>query len=149
MAELSAQAQLIVKGTAPLLKEKAAAVTTRMYELMFSNHPEVKPLFVNAPNNQNEILARSIIAYSENIDNLAALDGALDKIAQHHLNTKVKQEHYPIVAEALLQAMVEVLGDVVTDEILNAWKEAYWFLADVLIERENALYQQQAGLKVA
>lgn len=149
MAELSAQTQLVVKKTAPLLKEKATAVTTRMYDLMFSNHPEVKPLFVNAPNNQNEILARSIIAYSENIDNLPALDGALDKIAQHHLNTNVKPEHYPIVAEALLQAMTEVLGEAATDEVLNAWKEAYWFLSDVLIERENALYQQQAALKVA
>jgi len=144
MAELSAQAQQIVKGTAPLLKQKAEAVTTKMYERLFSNHPEVKALFVNAPNNQNEILARSIIAYSENIDNLPALEGALDKIAQHHINTNVKPEHYPFVAEALLQAMVEVLGNVVTDEVLNAWKEAYWFLADILIERENALYQQHA-----
>ncbi|MDM8563594.1 globin domain-containing protein, partial [Candidatus Marithioploca araucensis] len=104
MAKLSAEAQQIVKGTAPLLKQEAAAVTTRMYELLFSNHPEVKALFANAPNNQNEILARSIIAYSENIDNFPALEGALDKIAQHHVNTDVKPEHYPFVAEALLQA---------------------------------------------
>jgi len=144
MAELSAQTQQIVKRTAPLLKQKAKAVTTKMYKRLFSNHPEVEALFANAPDNQNEVLARSIIAYSENIDNLPALDGALDKIAQHHINTNVKPEHYPFVAEALLQAMVDVLGDAVTDEVLNAWKEAYWFLADILIERENALYQQHA-----
>jgi nitric oxide dioxygenase len=140
MAGLEAETQKIVKSTAPILKEKGDAVTARMYELMFKNYPEIKPLFNNAPNNQNEILARSIIAYSENIDNLPALDGALDKIAQHHINTNVKAEHYPMVEECLLQAMVDVLGDTITDEIAAAWKAAYWFLADILIERENALY---------
>jgi len=141
MAGISEKTQIIVKKTAPLLKEKADAVTARMYDLMFTNHPELKPLFVNAPDNQNEILARSIIAYSENIDNLPALYGGLDKIAQHHVNTDVKPEHYPIVAESLLQAMIDILGDAVNDEVLTAWKEAYWFLADVLIERERNLYQ--------
>jgi nitric oxide dioxygenase len=145
MAGLTAGTQEIVKSTAPLLKNKGDAVTAKMYELMFKNHPELKPLFVNAPNNQNEILARSIIAYSENIDNLPALEGALDKIAQHHINTEVKPEHYPIVADSLLQAMVDVLGDAITDEIAAAWKEAYWFLADILIEREKALYDKMAA----
>ena len=144
MAEITADTQKIVKNTAPILKEKGDAVTAKMYELMFKNYPEIKPLFVNAPNNQNEILARAIIAYSENIDNLPALDGALDKIAQHHINTNVKPEHYPIVEECLLQAMKDVLGNVITDEIAEAWKNAYWFLADILIERENVLYAKAA-----
>lgn len=144
MAEITADTQKIVKSTAPILKKKGDAITARMYELMFKNYPEVEALFANAPDNQNEILARAIIAYSENIDNLPALDGALDKIAQHHLNTNVKPEHYPIVEESLLQAMKDVLGNVITDEIAEAWKSAYWFLADLLIERENALYAKAA-----
>jgi len=145
MAALTAETQKIVKSTAPILKQKGDAVTAKMYEIMFNNHPEVKPLFTNAPNNQNEILARSIISYSENVDNLHALEGALDKIAQHHVNTNVKPEHYPIVADSLLQALKETLGEqTVTDEIAKAWTEAYWFLADILIEREKALYAKMA-----
>jgi len=62
-----------------------------------------------------------------------------------HINTEVKPEHYPIVADSLLQAMVDVLGDTITDEIAAAWKEAYWFLADILIEREKALYAKMAA----
>jgi nitric oxide dioxygenase len=142
--QLTAEEQKIVKSTAPLLKEKGDAVTARMYELMFQNHPDLKALFVNAPNNQNEILARAIISYSENIDNLPALEGALDKIAMHHINTNVKPEHYPIVEQSLIQALKDVLGNTVTDEIAEAWKKAYWFLADILIERENALYAKMA-----
>lgn len=141
MAALTAETKAIVKSTAPILKQKGNEVTDRMYQIMFESYPEIKPLFANAPNNQNEILARSIIAYSENVDNLPALEGALDKIAQHHIHTNVKPEHYPIVASSLLQALRDVLGEeIITTEITNAWTEAYWFLADLLIEREKALY---------
>jgi nitric oxide dioxygenase len=48
------------------------------------------------------------------------------------------------VAEALLGAIKELLGDAATDEILAAWGEAYWFLADVLIGREKAIYTNLA-----
>jgi nitric oxide dioxygenase len=33
-----------------------------------------------------------------------------------------------------------VVGAAATDEVLAAWGEAYWFLADVLIAREAQLY---------
>lgn len=52
----------------------------------------------------------------------------------------VKAEHYPAVANALLPAIKDVLGDAVDDRVLNAWGEAYWFLADVLKNREHSLY---------
>jgi nitric oxide dioxygenase len=134
------ESRKIVKETAPVLKQHGEAITTRMYEIMFSEYPDAKALFKNAPNNQNQILARSILAYAENIDNLEALEGALDKIARHHLDTEVKPIHYPWVAESLLQAMKDVLGDAATDKVINAWFGAYWFLADILIEREKKLY---------
>ena len=53
MAELSQQTKDIVKSTAPVLKEKGEAITTRMYERMFSNFPHAKPLFKHLPKNQN------------------------------------------------------------------------------------------------
>src|SRR5690606_22443133 len=48
-------------------------------------------------------------------------------------------EHYPYVARALLGAIKDVLGDAATDEILNAWGQAYWFLAAILQKRESTL----------
>jgi nitric oxide dioxygenase len=137
---LTDEKKKIVKETAPLLKEHGEAITTRMYEIMFNNYPDVKPLFKNAPNNQNQILARSIVAYAENIDNLPALEGAIEKIAKHHIDTEVKPIHYPWVIESLLQAMKDVLGDAITQEVADAWFAAYWFLADILMKREKELY---------
>jgi len=57
----------------------------------------------------------------------------------------VKAEHYPYVAEALLPAIRDVIGEGATDEVLAAWGEAYWFLADILIGKEAALYEEIAA----
>jgi nitric oxide dioxygenase len=142
---LTDEKKKIVKDTAPLLKEHGEAITTRMYEIMFNDYPDVKPLFKNAPNNQNQILARSIVAYAENIDNLPALEGAIEKIAKHHIDTDVKPIYYPWVIESLLQVITEVLDNkvgkgTVTQDIADAWFAAYWFLADILMKREKELY---------
>ena len=60
------------------------------------------------------------------------------------MGLNILPEHYPHVAEALLGAIKDVLGDAATDEILAAWGEAYWFLAHVLIGREKAIYTSLA-----
>jgi len=137
---LTDERKKIVKDTAPVLKEKAEAITTRMYEIMFSNYPDAKELFKNAPKNQNQVLARAIVAYAANIDNLGALEGAVDKIVKRHVDTKVKPEHYPWVIESLLQAMTDVLDEVATLEVKDAWFAAYWFLAGILMNKEKEMY---------
>src|SRR6185369_8367737 len=93
-----------------------------------------------ASGEQPRRLAAAIVAFAQNVDNLPALDAAVERMASRHVETKVKPEHYPKVAEALLPAIRDVLGDAATDEVLNAWGEAYWFLADVLIKREAQRY---------
>jgi nitric oxide dioxygenase len=47
--------------------------------------------------------------------------------------------HYPHVATALLGAIEEVLGWAATPDVLAAWGDAYWFLADILKGREAAI----------
>jgi nitric oxide dioxygenase len=90
-------------------------------------------------------LAAAVLAYARNIDNLAVLGGAVERIAQKHVALNILPEHYPFVADALLGAIGDVLGDAATPEIAAAWGEAYWFLAEVLIGREAAVYRELAA----
>jgi len=144
---LSAQTIGIVKSTAPILAEHGEVLTRHFYKRMFSHNPEVAPFF-NATNQstgrQQRALAGAITAYAANIDNLAALGGAVELIAQKHASLTIKPEHYPIVGENLLAAIREVLGAGATDEVINAWGEAYGFLAEIMIGRERQIYQQNA-----
>ena len=87
-------------------------------------------------------LAGAILAYAKNIDKLQNLGSAVQRMVARHVETGVKAEHYPHVAAALLPAIREVLGaKVATDEVLDAWAEAYWMLADILIAAEAQVYE--------
>lgn len=143
---LSPETIEIVKSTAPALQEHGVAISTRMYERLFVD-PKIKALFDEAAHTsgaQPKRLAAAIVAYAKNIDNLGALSGALERISERHLQTHIKAEHYPAVANALLPAIKDVLGDAVDEKVLNAWGQAYWYLADILIHREDELYKAEA-----
>lgn len=139
----------IVKSTAPILQEHGETLTRHFYQRMFKNNPEVAPFFNQAHQHggsQQRALAGAIAAYAANIDNLEVLGGAVELIAQKHASLMIKPEQYPIVGQNLLASIKEVLGDGATDEIINAWAEAYGFLADILIGRERQIYEETAKL---
>jgi len=141
---LSPATMALVKATAPALQKHGVEITSRMYQRLFID-PEIKALFDMAAHEdgaQPKRLAAAILAFAQNVDKLDALKAPIERIAQRHLETHIKPEHYPAVAEALLPAIRDVLGEAATDEILAAWGEAYWFLADILIAREAELYAQ-------
>lgn len=140
---LSPETIAIVKSTSPALQAHGVAISTRMYERLFVD-PKIKALFDEAAHTsgtQPKRLAAAIVAYAKNIDNLDVLSGALEKISERHVQTRIKAEHYPAVANALLPAIRDVLGEGVDDKVVNAWSQAYWYLANMLINRENELYK--------
>ena len=90
---------------------------------MFTNNPEVKEMFNmdrQESGEQPKALAMTILAAAQNIDNLEAI--------------------LPAVGENLLLAIKEVLGEMKTEEVLNAWAEAYEVIAKVFIDVEKDIY---------
>lgn len=132
-----------VKATAPVLAEHGATITKHFYRRMFKHHPELKNVF-NQTNqqsgNQSEALARAVWAYAAHIDNLGALGPAVAHIANKHVSLNIAPAQYEIVGEHLLASIVEVLGDAVDAETVEAWTAAYEQLAGVMIGAEKKLY---------
>ena len=144
---LSPETIQMVKSTAPILQEHGETLTKHFYKRMFTHNPEVAPYFNRgnqSEGTQQRALAAAICAYAENIDNLEVLGEAVELIAQKHASLMIKPEHYPIVGSNLLESIKEVLGDGATQEIIDAWAQAYSFLADILIGRENQIYTDNA-----
>ena len=140
-AALSAETIALVKATIPALAQHGEAITRAMYARLFQD-AHIKALFNHAnqaSGAQPKALAGAVLAYAQNIDNLSVVLPVVERIAQKHVGYHILAEHYPFVAGALLGAIKDVLGDAATDEILAAWGEAYWFLADILIGREAAI----------
>lgn len=144
---LSSQTIAIVKSTVPVLAEHGQNITTVFYKNLFSAHPELLNIFNHANQKQGRqqtALANTVYAAAQHIDNLAVLLPAVKQIAHKHRSLGVKAEHYPIVGAHLLGAIKEVLGDAATDDIINAWGEAYGVIADVFIQVENEMYVEAA-----
>jgi len=137
---MNEQTKAIIKSTAPMIKEHGETITTVMYRRLFDNYPQAKELFKNAAPDQYKKLASMVYAYAANIDNLESLQKGIDSVAKIHVDAHVLPEHYPWVGESLLGAIKEVLADQATDEVLNAWDEAFTFLSRVFISKEEEIY---------
>ncbi|MFZ3584217.1 NO-inducible flavohemoprotein [Loktanella sp. DJP18] len=146
-AALSQQTINIVKSTVPALEAHGVSITRNMYERLFRDDT-IKALFNQTHHgetgSQPKALAGAVLAYARNIDRLEQLGSAVEMIAQKHVGLQIQPEHYPFVADALLAAIADVLGDAATDEIMTAWGEAYWSLAGILMGREQTLYTNAA-----
>lgn len=142
---LSQQTIDIVKSTAPVLQQHGVTITTAFYKRLFNEHPELLNIFnhVNqARGRQQTALANAVLAAAQHIDNLEAILPAVVNIAHKHRSLGIKPEQYPIVGENLLAAIKEVLGEAATDDIINAWAEAYGVIADAFISVEEQLYSE-------
>lgn len=142
-APLDDATRAIVKACVPALEAHGPAITREMYARLLAD-PEIRDLFNMSHQEdgaQPKALALAVLAYARNIDNLGALGGMVERIAEKHVGLNILPAHYPFVADALLGAIAHVLGDAATPEILGAWGKAYWFLADILIGREGQIYR--------
>src|SRR5262249_39490792 len=145
---LSAQTIATIKATVPALQQHGEAITRHFYQGMFREHPQVKGFFNEAhqaTGTQAKALAGAVLAYPGHVDRIDEIAGALPRIVQKHVALGVQPVHYPIVGTCLLQAIREVLGAAATDEIIDAWAQAYQSLAGMLIAAEEEVYAANAA----
>jgi nitric oxide dioxygenase len=139
----------LVKATAPIIREKGEEITRRMYEITFADRPDYRCSFETTwmqhldGGEQAHKLAAAVYAYATHINRLDELAMAVEHIAHRHVETRILPEQYPLIGEKLLQAMKDVLQEAATDEVISAWAEAYAALADIFIQKEKAIYQQE------
>ncbi|UKS26357.1 NO-inducible flavohemoprotein [Paenibacillus sp. HWE-109] len=135
----------IIKSTVPVLEIHGTAITKRFYEMLFTAHPELLNIFNHANQKQGKqqtALANAVYAAALHIDRLEAILPVVKQIAHKHRSLGVLPEHYPIVGQHLLAAIQEVLGAAATEDILQAWGEAYGVIAGAFIGVEKEMYQQ-------
>lgn len=134
----------IIKSTVPVLEVHGLTITSTFYKNMLGENPSLLNIFNHTnqtKGRQQGALANTVLAAAKHIDNLEPIVPVVVKIAHKHRSLGVLPEHYDIVGQNLLRAIKEVLGDAATDEIINAWAEAYGVIADIFISVEEDLYK--------
>lgn len=146
---LTEEQTAIIKATVPILETGGEALTKHFYGLLFANNPETKVFFNQThqvTGTQPRALANSVLQYAKNIDNLAGLGDLPAQIIHKHVSLNIPAAGYAIVGANLLRAIREVLGaEVATDAVIDAWKAAYFQLAEILIAAEEKIYAERAA----
>lgn len=86
-----------VKATAPVLAVHGLAIIERFYQRLFEAHPELKNVFNmrhQERGEQQRALAGAVLAYAQHVDDPAALQGAVMRIAHKHCSLGVAPEQY-------------------------------------------------------
>ena len=93
---------------------------------------------------QPQALATSCIAYATNITDLSPLlvpGGPVAAICNRHVALAIHPMQYVVVHANLMEAIGDILGEIVTPEIAAAWSEAVLFLGKAMIDTEESIYQ--------
>lgn len=143
---MNTEQKQLISATVPVLRENGVLLTKHFYNRMFTHNPELKNMF-NMGNQesgkQQTALALAVLAYAENIANPGVLMPVVDRIGHKHVSLDIRPEHYQIVGRHLIASIQEVLGEAATEDIIDAWTEAYQQLADLMSGHESKLYRDK------
>lgn len=145
---LSPEVLSVLKQSVPVLEEKGVDITSTFYDILFERNPELKNLFnlANQRNgNQAKALASAIFAYANLAEHPEQLMPMVNRIAHKHASLNILPEHYPLVGEALLMALSKELDLPLEHDLIQSWGEAYQSLAEVFINHEAGIYEENAN----
>ena len=118
-----------------LLKARQEEFSNCFYQNLFADYPQVKPLFVDTDmKEQAKKLFASLVLVVQNLTNPDALTPALRGLGTRHIKYGVLPEQYPMVGSTLLKSMAATLDENWTDNIAEAWTEAYKAIAEIMLD---------------
>jgi hemoglobin-like flavoprotein len=127
-AEQIALVQSTFEKVVPIAETAAELFYGKLFEL----DPSVKPLFKGDMGEQGKKLMSMIGTAVKGLNDLDKLVPAVEALGVRHAGYGVVDKHYGTVAEALLWALEQGLGDTFTAEVKAAWTEIYGLLATVM-----------------
>jgi hemoglobin-like flavoprotein len=121
------------------IEARSHEIGERTYKNMFATSSEIRFLFKNTPPEQAQRLIDTIIFFCEEVDNFTLIYEKLDKIAHIHIQHGVKNEYYPVMKNAFVQALCDTLRIDKSNKLVHAWSYGFDRLAEELIHIENLI----------
>lgn len=117
------------------IKERKTEFTTCFYTNLFTDYPEVKPLFTKTDmEEQQKKLFQSLVFTVESLRKPDVLTSALTGLGSRHVQYGVLPEHYPMVGSTLLKSFAICLQQAWTSDTEQAWIEAYAAVTQLMLE---------------
>jgi nitric oxide dioxygenase len=100
------------------------AITEGFYRRLFERQPQVRALFPSDMAKQREHLGASLAIIARNMIHVDILREPLMELGAQHVGFGARPEHYPIVRDAMLDAIGEAIGDQWTAQLRQDWLDA-------------------------
>ena len=142
--ELPLQIELLEQSF-EAVKPRGAELVEYFYVRLFEEHPGVLPLFEQT--DMQEQAGKLLAALATVVANLRKPDVLvphLQELGRRHVGYGAEPAHYDAVGAILLESLEFIAGDLWTDELRDAWAEAYGLAASVMIEAPAELEGAEA-----
>ncbi|MET0373530.1 MAG: globin domain-containing protein [Rhizorhabdus sp.] len=124
----------LVKSTFVYAIPISDAVATDFYDRLFASCPHLRAMFAKNMAAQRQKLMLTITAIVSDLDNLDRLVPMVTELARRHVGYGVRDDHYPPVGAALIEALRNALGARFTPPVEAAWAAAYGLLAGAMVQ---------------
>jgi hemoglobin-like flavoprotein len=120
------------------VKERNAEFSVNFYNTLFTEYPDVKPLFASTNmKDQGDHLYKSLVLVVQNLRNPDFLTNILKGLGTRHVRYGTLPHHYPIVGSVLLKTFENILGTGWTPEVKQAWVDAYGVVTKLMLDGAN------------
>jgi hemoglobin-like flavoprotein len=116
------------------VKDRGEEFSAQFYATLFTDYPDVKPLFTNTPlKEQGKKLFASLALVVNSLQKPDVLDTTLKGLGTRHIRYGVLPQHYPMIGNTLLKTLAGVLATDWSPEMEQAWTEAYEIVAQLML----------------
>lgn len=127
------QIYLVRKSFAEIERHHEVAALI-FYKKLFALGPEVRPMFKNDIVVQSAKLIDMLATLISMIERTGDLSSELRLMGARHKTYGVKDEHYPMVGQALLAMVEETMNGAYTPQLEEAWQALYALVSNTMLE---------------
>ncbi len=129
---MTAQEIKLVQDSFGSIRPITETAASLFYGRLFTIAPELRPMFKGDMTEQGRKLMTMLALVVVSLDRLENVLPSIKELGIGHAGYGVKDEHYPLVGEALLWTLEQGLGPAFTDEVKAAWITTYTMLANTM-----------------
>ena len=128
------------------IQDKAAEL---FYSRLFELDPSLRPMFKGDMAEQGRKLMKTLATVVSGLGNAANVMPVVRELGARHVDFGVTDDQYDTVGAALLWTLEQGLGEAFTNDVMNAWVEAYTLISNTMIEGAKAKTKPAAPAPVS
>ena len=118
------------------IQDKAAEL---FYGRLFELDPSLRPMFKGDMEEQGRKLMKTLATVVAGLGNSASILPVIRDLGARHVGFGVTDDQYDTVGAALIWTLEQGLGEAFTNDVMNAWVEAYTLVSNTMIEGGNTV----------